>query len=96
MKILNNITNDSFILQVPGNIISNMNGEMVMLNIGNGKYYNLGEIGGVIWEKIGSGVSYQHLVTDLVLEFDVTKNECEHHVKEFISSLQAENLVIVK
>ena len=27
-----------------------MDGEKVMLSINNGKYYNLGEIGGDIWE----------------------------------------------
>lgn len=96
MKILNNIKNDSTISQVPGNIVSNMNGEIVMLNIENGKYYNLGEIGGVIWEKIGNVITYQQLVSDLLLEFDVTKSECEQHVIEFINSLQAENLVVVK
>jgi len=33
---------------VEGNIVSNMDGEKVMLSIKNGKYYNLGEIGGFI------------------------------------------------
>jgi hypothetical protein len=96
MKILNNLSNESTISQVPGNIVSNMNGEIVMLNIGNGKYYNLGEIGGIIWRKIGNEVTYQQLVADLLLEFDVTKSDCEQHVLEFISSLQAENLIIIK
>lgn len=96
MKILNTISNESAISQVPGNIVSNMNGEMVMLNIGNGKYYNLGEIGGIIWGKIGSEITYQQLVSELLLEFEVTKSDCEKHVLEFISSLQAENLIIIK
>jgi hypothetical protein len=96
MKILNNLSNESTISQVPGNIVSNMNGEIVMLNIGNGKYYNLGEIGGIIWRKIGNEVTYQQLIADLLLEFDVTKSDCEQHVLEFISSLQVENLIIIK
>ncbi|MEK3991754.1 lasso peptide biosynthesis PqqD family chaperone [Robertmurraya sp. FSL R5-0851] len=96
MKILNNITIDSTISQVPGNVVSNMNGEVVMLNIDNGKYYNLGEIGGIIWKKIGSSITLHKLVSDLLEEFDISKNECEQHVLEFIGSLQAENLVTVK
>lgn len=96
MKILNSITKDSTISQVPGNIVSNMNGEVVMLNIENGKYYNLGEIGGIIWGKIGNSITLQKLVLDLLLEFDITKYECEKQVLEFIVSLQAENLVTVK
>lgn len=96
MEIISTISKDSTISQVPGNIVSNMNGEIVMLNIGNGKYYNLGEIGGIIWGKIGSEITYHQLVSDLLLEFDVTKSDCEQHVLEFISSLHAENLIIIK
>ncbi|MEH7510936.1 lasso peptide biosynthesis PqqD family chaperone, partial [Priestia megaterium] len=40
------------VTQSEGNIVSDMGNEKVMLNIENGKYYNLGEIGGDIWESI--------------------------------------------
>ena len=39
-------------MQVKGNIVSDMGGEKVMLSVNKGKYYNLGEIGGDIWELI--------------------------------------------
>lgn len=37
--------NDYFV-QGTGNIVSDMGGEKVMLSVLNGKYYNLGEVGG--------------------------------------------------
>lgn len=37
---------DHYIVQSEGNIVSDMDGEKVMLSIKNGKYYNLGKIGG--------------------------------------------------
>ena len=40
------------ISQIKGNIVSDMSGEKIMLSIEKGKYYNLGEIGGEIWELI--------------------------------------------
>ena len=40
------------VTQGKGNIVSDMGGEKVMLSIENGKYYNLGEMGGEIWDLI--------------------------------------------
>ena len=43
------ISLNSRIVQSKGNMVSDMDGEKVMLNIEKGKYYNLGELGGTIW-----------------------------------------------
>ena len=40
------ISCNHLVVQSPGNIVSDMDGEKVMLSVHNGKYYNLGEIGG--------------------------------------------------
>ena len=40
------ISLQNMVAQIPGNIVSDMGGEKVMMSINNGKYYNLGEIGG--------------------------------------------------
>ncbi|WP_332326988.1 PqqD family peptide modification chaperone [Metabacillus litoralis] len=43
--------------QREGNIESDMDGEKVMLNLENGKYYNLGGTGGVIWDLMKEPIS---------------------------------------
>ncbi len=43
------LTQNHLISQMEGNIVSDMDGETVMLCIQSGKYYNLGELGGEIW-----------------------------------------------
>lgn len=96
MKILNTITLENTVYQASGNIVSNMNGEVVMLNVDNGKYYNLGEIGGLIWEKLKDPIKLRQLVSDILDEYDVKDIECEQQVLEFVNSLLVENLVIVK
>jgi len=48
------IAADCTVVQKPGAIVSEMNGEKVMLSVENGKYYNLGRQGGRIWELIAS------------------------------------------
>ncbi|ESU32075.1 hypothetical protein G3A_13140 [Bacillus sp. 17376] len=86
---------DSKVVQKPGNIVSDMDGEKVMLNIDNGNYYNLGEIGGVIWEMIKEPISIERLIYMLMEEFDVEKKDCESHLISFLTNLSSECLIEV-
>ena len=52
-----------------------MDSEKVMMSINNGKYYNLGEIGGVIWDSIKSPISVNELIITLISEYEVEKKE---------------------
>ena len=64
-----------YIAQAEGNIVSDMDGEKVMLSIKNGKYYNLGTIGGVIWDHLQKPILLEELISKLQNElpnqFDV-------------------------
>ena len=79
--------------QVEGLISSNMDGEMVILSVGSGKYYNFGEIGGEIWNLIKEPIRIQDLITSLVANFDVEESVCETQVISFLSQLLAENVI---
>ncbi|MFS0879283.1 PqqD family protein [Bacillus sp. 7586-K] len=85
-----------YIKQKEGNIVSDMDGEKVMLSISNGKYYNLGKIGGVIWDLIEKPISYLELVDSLVNNYDVDRGECEQQVLSFLESLKKEELIEIK
>lgn len=47
------------IVQSEENIVSDMDGEKVMLNVRKGKYYNLGETGGNLGPNKNSNYSYR-------------------------------------
>ena len=53
--------------QQQGNIVSDMDGEKVMLSIQSGKYYNLGKLGGEIWELMKEPISIEALVATLLV-----------------------------
>ncbi|WP_423409222.1 lasso peptide biosynthesis PqqD family chaperone [Heyndrickxia sp. MSNUG] len=95
MLIKEKIIMESKIAQMPGNIVSDMDGEKVMLNIDNGNYYNLGEMGGVIWEMIKEPNSVDNLINELLLEYEVEKKDCENQVISFINKLYSEGLISV-
>lgn len=82
--------------QIEGNIVSDMDGEKVMLSIENGKYYNLGETGGEIWEYISEPISIYDLIHLLLKQYDVKEEECINQVISFIDTLVDQGLVKVE
>lgn len=91
-----NITVQNTVVQAQGNLASQMGGETVMMSIESGKYYNLGEIGGRIWELVATPINVSELVLKLTAEYDVTAEECEAQVLHFLNKLSSEKLVIVQ
>jgi len=81
------------VVQVKGNIVSDMGGEKVMLSIESGKYYNLGEIGGRIWELLAQPALLAEVVDTLTAEYEVDRSECEQHVISFAEMLLQEGLI---
>lgn len=81
------------IVREQGNIVSDMDGEKVMMNIDNGNYYNLGRIGGRIWDLVGTPISAVELVTALMSEYDVEQTVCEEQVISFLKLLSDEGLI---
>lgn len=90
------ISLDCQIVQSKGNIVSDMDGEKVMLNVQKGKYYNLGELGGVIWDRIEEPVMVSRLVTILLSKYDVERIDCEEQVLSFLECLLQENLIHIE
>ncbi|OAS85155.1 lasso peptide biosynthesis PqqD family chaperone [Metabacillus litoralis] len=82
--------------QEEGNIVSDMDGEKVMLNIQNGKYYNLGDIGGDIWDLIKKPTSINQLVNSLFSQYDVELSKCEEQVMSYLNLLYDERLIKVE
>lgn len=84
---------DDIVVQVKGNLESNMDGEKVMMSVHSGKYYNLGQIGGVIWDKIESPVSVRQLIAFLTTEYDIDREACGQQVIGFLQSMLQEQLI---
>lgn len=93
MTDINTIALENRITQKEGNIVSDMDGEKVMLSIENGKYYNLGAIGGVIWDYLKEPTTVKELIVKLQSEFEVNHEQCETDVLSFLKHLHKEKLI---
>ncbi|WP_079505291.1 lasso peptide biosynthesis PqqD family chaperone [Mesobacillus jeotgali] len=95
MAIKEKLILNQTIVQQPGNLVSDMDGEKVMLNIQNGKYYNLGEVGGFIWELIAQPTGINSLILSIIENYEVNPSECEKEVISFCTELYLEGLIEV-
>lgn len=78
-----------------GIMTADLNGSMVMMDIETGKYYNLGETGGRIWELLDSPLPVSVLIEKLTKEYCVSIERCEKDTIPFLISLVEQGLLCV-
>lgn len=93
MKRKQSILLTQWVVQGKGNIVSEMDGEKVMMNIQNGKYYNLSKVGSKIWDMMKEPISVAQLVNALMSSYAVGQTECEEQVRSFLEHLFEENII---
>ena len=90
------LNQNSIIKQVAGFVTSEMDDELVMLHVKEGKYFNLGEIGGRIWQLIANdGTSLRQIIETLCAEYEVTAAHCDADVQSFVEQLHGYEMVTV-
>lgn len=96
MLEIKDITMECLIKQQPGNIATDMDGSIVMMNIQKGKYYNLGPIGGEIWRLADNWVSVAQVIEQLIAEYNVDQQVCKDQVLNFLEILIKEGLIEIR
>ncbi len=74
---------------------ADMNGDTVMMDIETGKYYNLGTVGGRIWELLETPMVVSTLISKLTEEYDVTYEQCLNDTLPFLSDLTERGLITI-
>ena len=74
---------------------TDLNGEIVMMDLEKGRYFSLNGVGSRIWEIIEEPIGINKIVDCLLEEYDVNRNECEENVLEFLDKLDDANIICV-
>ena len=77
-----------------GLMTADMNGSAVMMDIMTGKYYNLGAVGGRIWELLEEPLTLTALVDKLTDEYDVPAKQCRADIEPFLNTLLERGLLL--
>lgn len=74
---------------------TDLDGEVVMMNMEKGQYFMMNEVGSRIWEIIEEPMKISELIDTLLGEFEVERDECENTVMEFLNDLSYGDLIKV-
>ena len=89
------ITTDTVVRRIEEVIAGDIDGEIVMMSIENGKYYGLDDIGSLIWKLIETPVKVSELIDTLLERFDVDRETCEEDVLKFLNDLNEGRILAV-
>lgn len=89
------VTIDDVIVKKAGLDASDMDGEVVMMDIDKGKYYCFNSVGSRVWEIIENPTSVKGIIDILLKEFNVDEKTCEEEVLRFLGMMNNEELFTV-
>ena len=93
MSKVSTLSVNDVLVQCDGNIVSDMDGEKVMLSVIKGKYYNLGEVGGDIWNTLITPITVKEVIQTIQTAYEVEADICEQDVISFLQHLLDEELI---
>ena len=88
------MTDTTVLSRRAGLMTADMNGSAVMMDIMTGKYYNLGAVGGRIWELLEEPMTIAVLVQKLTAEYDVSAETCRTDILPFLDTLLERGLLL--
>jgi hypothetical protein len=74
---------------------ADIDGELVMMNIEQGRYFGLNQSGTRIWALLAQPIVINDLCNQLTAEFSVDPEKCEKEVVAFLENLLTRGLLQV-
>lgn len=73
--------------------VAPLQGEIVMMHVETGRYYNLDEIGSDIWRRLESPRTFSDLVKLLVADYDADRTVIGEDVRKLLSKMAEHEVV---
>ena len=84
-------------LEIPEQVMAREVGdELVILDLGSGRYFGLDALGARWWQLIGSGKNLAESIDVLAAEYEVGRPQLEADLLELADALAAQNLLTRK
>lgn len=68
--------------------VTDLAGEKVMIDFETGKYFLIKGVGNDIWDMLQKETTPEEIIEGLLKEYDVSREECESSVMEFLEKLE--------
>ena len=73
--------------------VTDLAGEKVMVDFESGKYFLIKGVGNDIWDMIQEELTPNDIIERLISEYDVSREECEKSVMEFLDKMKSYNFI---
>jgi len=77
-------------------LASEMDGELVMMSVTQGKYFSIGQSGVAIWRLLDQERTVTEIIQLLIEQYEVDEETCRKEVTRFVELLIQKELVEVK
>lgn len=74
-------------------VFQEIDGETVLLDLKSEQYFGLDEVGTRIWSLIEGGHSFDHMVEQLVSEYDASREQISTDLDDLLRELSAVGLI---
>ena len=74
-------------------LYSEVDGDVTMMSVENGKYYSLKEVGARIWALLEQPMSPEQICNQLMVEYRVDRERCEGEVISVMRQMASEGIV---
>jgi len=86
----------SLISKTDNHLASEVDGEIVLMGIEDGKFFSLSGTGKAIWEALESYNKVSDIITHLTNRYDVAEDVCRTETLTLLADLQARKIIDVK
>ena len=89
-------TRDATIVALSDVLVSEFGNELVLLNLRDGVYYGLEDVGARIWALLKQPVTLTAIRDAIVSEYEVEPTSCERDVRALVEELATKGLVEIR
>lgn len=82
------------VLRKPGLIFTDMDGDVVAVNVERGEYYGIGGIGARVWDLLENSVTIERIVDTICDEYEVDEETCRSDMLTFVNELMEYDLIV--
>lgn len=87
------VTSQPKYIRKAGVVATSMDGEIVMMDIDQGKYFGIAGVGQVVWNMLSEPCDVDALAVQICAEYDVDAATARSDVEKFLAQLTARQLV---
>lgn len=77
-------------------VFNEIEGDIVMMDVTTGSYATLNETGKSIWLLLETPKTFSEITEALLAEYEVSKEQCEKTVNEFLKKMAEANAIVTK